>query len=134
MSIDELYEKMTSKFDQIIDNQKTMQDEIKTMQGEMKSMQGKIQFIKKEIKDIKARINKLESNQQFMQNQINDIVEHFDKKIHKIEDKLDYTSNINLPHILNELTKAVNKLNQSIIENQVEHKGLDYRISKLEIS
>ena len=120
MSIDELYEKMTSKFDQIIDNQKTMQ--------------GEIQFIKKEIKDIKARINKLESNQQFMQNQINDIVEHFDKKIHKIEDKLDYTSNINLPHILNELTKAVNKLNQSIIENQVEHKGLDYRISKLEIS
>lgn len=120
MSIDELYEKMTSKFDQIIDNQKTMQ--------------GEIQFIKKEIKDIKARINKLESNQQFMQNQINDIVEHFDKKIQKIEDKLDYTSNINLPHILNELTKAVNKLNQSIIENQVEHKGLDYRISKLEIS
>ena len=42
MSIDELYEKMTSKFDQIIDNQKTMQDEIKTMQDEIKIMQGEM--------------------------------------------------------------------------------------------
>ena len=55
--------------------------------------------------------------------------------MHRLEDKIDIVSNVNVARILNEQTQMRMELNKKIdtliLKNELDHKRIDYKIAEL---
>ncbi|MCI8412238.1 MAG: hypothetical protein HFJ40_07450 [Clostridia bacterium] len=146
MQIDELWDKMQAEFTDVkekvskidtIEEKVNEIDAIKEKVSKIDAIEEKVNEIDaikekvNQIDDIKEKVNEIDVIKEKV-NEIDDIK----TEIKKINDKLDIMTNVNMAQILREQTrtrKEINyKIDQFMLQNNVEHKQFAYQIAKLE--
>ena len=126
MKTEELWKKMQDEFSFIKEKIKDI-DVIREKVSRIDVIEEKV----KEIDVIKEKVSRIDA----IEEKVNEI-DNVKSEIKKINDKLDVITNVNMAQILNEQRRTREELNRKIdnfmLQNNVEHKQFAYQIAKLE--